>query len=90
MGGQEDCARVIFVLRVCTWSAPAVSLVLPAFDDIGSPDSPPRQVVYFPVSIVSPWVTASRFLAANMEAEPKLTTFSSFLLFRVFLSFLFS
>ena len=65
----------------------SVSLVLPAFDDIGSLGSLPRQVVYPPDSIVRPWVTASRFLEGNREAEPKNTTFSSLLLF---LSFLFS
>ena len=35
-------------------------------------------------------MTASRFLAGNWEAELKPTTFSSFLLFRGFLSLLFS
>ena len=39
--------RVILVLRECIWNAPAVSLVFPAFDDIGSLGSPPRRVVYF-------------------------------------------
>ena len=42
-------ARVILVLRECIWNAPAVSLVFPAFDDTGSLDSSPRQVVYPPV-----------------------------------------
>ena len=44
--GVKGCDRVILVLRECIWNAPAVSLVLPAFDDIGSLGSPPRQVVY--------------------------------------------
>ena len=35
-GGQGDRARVILVLRECIWNASAVSLVLPALDDIGS------------------------------------------------------
>ena len=39
-------ARVIFVLRESIWNAPAVSLVLPAFDYSVSLGSPPRQVVY--------------------------------------------
>ena len=39
---------------------------------------------------VPPWVTASCFLARNREAELKPTTFSSLLLFCVFLSFIFS
>ena len=30
-------ARVILVLRECFWNAPAVSLVLPAFDGIEVP-----------------------------------------------------
>ena len=60
----------------------------PTFDDTGSLGSP-RQVVYSPGSMVPPWVTASRFLAKNREDELKPTTFSSLLLFCVFLSFLF-
>ena len=48
---------------------------------------PGRQVVYPSGSMVSPWVTASRFLAGNRNAELKPTTFSSLLLIRVFLSF---
>ena len=56
--------------------------------DIGSHSSPPHQMVYPPGFKVPPWVTASSFLAGNREAELKPTTFSSLLLFRVFLSFL--
>ena len=41
------------------------------------------------IPLVPPWVTASRFLAGNREAELKLTAFSSLLRFRVFLCFLF-
>ena len=40
--------------------------------------------------MVPPWVTASHFLVGNTEAELKPTTISSLLLFRDFLSFLFS
>ena len=40
--------------------------------------------------MVPPWVTVSRLLAGNREAELKPITFSSLLLFRDFLSFLFS
>ena len=39
--------------------------------------------------LVPSWVTASRFLAWNREAELKPITFSSLLLFCVFLSFFF-
>ena len=35
-GGQGAYTRVIFVLSECIWNAPAVSLILPAFDDTGS------------------------------------------------------
>ena len=41
-------ARVILVVLECTWNAPAVSHVFPAFDDTGSLGSPPSQVVYLP------------------------------------------
>ena len=82
-------ARVILVLCECIWNAPAVSLVLPTFDGTGSLDSPLRKVVYSPGSMVLAWVTATSFLAGNMEAKLKHNSFSSPLLFRVFLSFLF-
>ena len=75
-GGQGAQAVVILVLCECIWNAPAASFVLPAFDDTGSLGSP-RQVVYPPACIVPPWVTVSRFLARNREAELKPTTFSS-------------
>ena len=52
--GHGGRAHVILVLRECIWNAPAVSLVLPAFDDTGSLGSPPRQVVYPLVSMVPP------------------------------------
>ena len=42
------------------------------------------------VPLFHTWVTASRFLAGNREAELKPTTFSSLLLFPDFLSFFFS
>ena len=87
LGGQGANARVILILYECIWNEPAVSLVLPAFDDTGSLDSPPRQVVYSPGSMLPPWVTASSFVAGNREADLNPTTFSSPLLF---LSFLFS
>ena len=77
------CASVSLVLRECIWNAPVVSFVLPGFDNTGSLGFPPRREV-------PPWVTVSCFLAGNREAELKPTTFSSFLLFSVFLSFLFS
>ena len=58
----------------CIWNAPTVSLVLLAFDDTGSLGFPPLRV------------TASWFLAGNRKPELKPTTFSSPLLFLVFLS----
>ena len=48
LGDHEACSRVILVLLECILNAPAVSLVLPAFDDTGSLGFPPRQVVYPP------------------------------------------
>ena len=88
-GGSWARVRVIHVLRECIWDAPTVSLVLPVFDDTGSLGFLPRQVVYPPGYIVPSWVIAFRFLVGNSETELKPTTFSSLLLFRVFLSFLF-
>ena len=86
--GVRRPTRVILVLLKCNKNAPAVSHVFPAFKDTGLLGSPPRWVVYYP--FVSTLVTISRFLAGNREAELKPTTLSSLLLFRVFLSFLFS
>ena len=68
-------------------------LVLTAFEDTDSLGSPSRQVVCpsgSMVSMVPPWVIASRFLAVNREAELKSTNLSLLLLLRVFLSLLFS
>ena len=87
--GQGTRARVILALRECIWNGPTVSLVLPIFYDTGSLGSPLLQVVYPSVSMVPLWVIASRFLAGNRETEVKPTTFSSLVLFDVFLSFLF-
>ena len=47
-GGQVAHAHAILFLREYTWNTPAVSLVIPAFDDTGSLGSPPRQVAYSP------------------------------------------
>ena len=49
LGGLGARACAIRVFRECIWNAPAVSIVLPAFDYIGSLSSSPRQVVYPPV-----------------------------------------
>ena len=87
LDGQGARARVILVLRQCIWNTGVVSLVLPAFHDIGSLGSPPSRVVY---PLGSTQVTVSRLIAGNREAELKPTTFSSLLLFRFFLSLLFS
>ena len=87
---QKARARVFLVLREFIWNALAVSIVLPAFDNTSSLGFPPRHVVYPPGSMVTPWVTASRFPARNRESELKPTTFSSLLLFIVFLSLNFS
>ena len=46
--------------------------------------------VEWSIFVVLPWVNASRFLGVNREGQLKTTTFSSFLLFRIFLVFLFS
>ena len=45
--GQGARAHVL-VLRECIWKASVVSLVLPAFDNMGSLGFPPRWVVYPP------------------------------------------
>ena len=73
--GSYDC--VILVLRERIWNVhvPAASLLFPAFDNTGSLGFP---LIYSPRSMVPPWVTASRFLAGNKEAELKPTTFSLF------------
>ena len=39
-------AVVLFLLRECICNAPAVSVVLPAYDHTGSLGSSPRHVVY--------------------------------------------
>ena len=44
--GQGTRARVILVVRECNWNAPAASLVLLVFDNIGPLGSPPSQIVY--------------------------------------------
>ena len=48
LGDQRALARVIPVLGECIWNAPAISLVLPAFDGTGSLGSLPPQLVYTP------------------------------------------
>ena len=85
LGGQGACARVILFFCECIWNAVAVSLVTPAFDGTVSWV---LLRVGWSIPLVPPWVTASRFLAGNREAELKPTTFSSLLLFHVFQSFL--
>ena len=45
-GSQGAHTHVILVLHECIWNAPAVLLVLPAFDDTGSLDSLPRRLVF--------------------------------------------
>ena len=90
VGGQGSRARVSLVLRQCIWNVTGVSLVLLAFDDSGSLGFPLRQVIYPPGSMVPPCMTDFHFLAGNRKAELKPIPFSSLLLFRVFLSFLFS
>ena len=87
---QGGRARVFLVLRECIWGVPTVSLAVTDFEDTGSLGSPPCQVVYSPRSMVLPWVTVLCFLTGNREAELTHTTFSSFLLFHVFLLCLFS
>ena len=48
-GCQRACALLILVLRECIWNTPAVSLVLPAFDDGFS----------FASGGLSPWLNGS-------------------------------
>ena len=84
MLGQRVRARVILVLRECMWNDPAVSLVLPAFDDTGSLG----HVVYPPGSTLGDYLPFP--CGGNREVELKPTIFSSLLFFRFFLSFLFS
>ena len=74
-GGWGAHACIIFVLHEFIWNAPTVSLVLPAIDDTGSLGSLPQQMVYFPGSMVLPWLIASHFLAGIKETELKPTTF---------------
>ena len=78
-------ARAIIVLLECIWNVPAVSLV-PQPLTIPSPWVLLR-VRWF-ITLVPKWVTVSRFLAGNRDVELTLITFSSLLIFRVFLSFL--
>ena len=65
LGGLGARACVILVLRECIWHTPAVSLVLPSFDDTGSLGSLPRQIVYPLGSMAPPWVTAYRVIRGN-------------------------
>ena len=88
MGVQGARDHLILVLRECIWNTPAVSLVLQTFDDSGSMGYHPRQVVYPPVSMVLPWVTASRFLAGNRDAEPPFSLHSYFSVFSCLSSFI--
>ena len=88
LGVRGVRGRVIQVVGECISNTLVVLLGLPSFDDTGSLDCPPRKVVY--QTSVSTLVITSRFLTGNRKAELKLTTFYSLLLFRVFLSFLFS
>ena len=48
MGVQGSRVCVILVLHEYILNAPAISLVLPTFDNTGSLGFPPRQVVYPP------------------------------------------
>ena len=50
--GGSGVPHVLFGLREYIWNAPAISLVLPTFDDTGSLGSP-LQVVYPPGSTLS-------------------------------------
>ena len=71
--------HVILVVRECIWNMLVVLLELPTLDDIGSLGYPSGFSL----------VAASRFLVGNREDKLKPTTFTSFLLFNVFVSFLF-
>ena len=50
VGSQGARARVILVLRECSWNALTVSLVFPGFDNTGSLGPPPRRMGYPPGS----------------------------------------
>ena len=69
-GSYGGTTCVIPVSCECIWSAPMVSLVLPAFDDTGSLGSPPNQ---WSMPLVPPWMTVSHFFAGNRETELKPT-----------------
>ena len=46
VGGSGARCCVILVLREFIFNTPAISFILPAFDDTGSLGPPPRRVVY--------------------------------------------
>ena len=73
-GGQKARARVILVLRECTWNALTVSRVLLAFDYTGSVGYPPRRVG-----------DCLPFFVGVRESEIKPTTLSSLLISLSFL-----
>ena len=85
--GVREPALVLFLFYECIWNAPAASLVLQTFADTGSLGPPPRQVLYHPGYTLANFLS---FPCGKREVELKLTNFSSLLLFRVFLSFVFS
>ena len=56
LGGQRSHSRVLLVLRECIWKAHAVSLVLPAVDDISSLGFPPCRAFYSPGSTLGDYL----------------------------------
>ena len=88
LGVQEVRGSITLGIRECIRNALGFFLVIPTFDDTGSLGYPSRRMVYRPS--VSTLGDSFPFHSWNMEAELKPTNFSSLLLFRVFLSFLFS
>ena len=84
-GGEPGFRRpalVLFFFSECIWNAPAVSLVLPAFDETGSHGSPPRRVVYhqsvstlgdflsFSCSEYGGWIETHHFLFTPFPCFP--------------------
>ena len=84
-GGPCSCYSFFYMnvsgihLRSCLSSQPLVILA----------PWVPHQVVNLPGLIIPSWVTAFCFLMVYREAKLKPTTFSSLLLFSVFMSFIF-
>ena len=87
-GHEGVCNHVTLVIRESIWNALVFLLGLPTFVDTGALGFHPRWELYHQSS--STVVTSFFFLAENREDVLKPTIFSLLLIFRFFLSFLFS